>query len=170
MIGNLFDSPWKILLVAVVLIVLFGSKKLPHAARSLGQSMRILKREVQSLHEDENESPAQDGTSAPQLPQAQRTAAPSQSAQGATAPADQQSQIDALQQQIRDLQRSAAMDTPAGPGSAAKPSGPSSPARLVFCRIRSWRNFPVPPRTRIVGERPRRCAHERNSRRICSSE
>jgi sec-independent protein translocase protein TatA len=52
-IGDLFDSPWKILIVAVVLIVLFGSKKLPHAARSLGQSMRILKREVQGLHEDE---------------------------------------------------------------------------------------------------------------------
>jgi sec-independent protein translocase protein TatA len=53
MIGDLFDSPWKILIVAVVLIVLFGSKKLPHAARSLGQSMRILKREVQGLDEDE---------------------------------------------------------------------------------------------------------------------
>jgi sec-independent protein translocase protein TatA len=52
-IGDLFDSPWKILIVAVVLIVLFGSKKLPHAARSLGQSMRILKTEVSSLHEDE---------------------------------------------------------------------------------------------------------------------
>ena len=53
MIGDLFDSPWKILIVAVVLIVLFGSRKLPHAARSLGQSMRILKREVQGLYEDE---------------------------------------------------------------------------------------------------------------------
>ena len=51
--GDLFDSPWKILIVAVVIIVLFGSKKLPHAARSLGQSMRILKKEVQGLHEDE---------------------------------------------------------------------------------------------------------------------
>jgi sec-independent protein translocase protein TatA len=47
MFSDLFDSPWKILIVAVVLIVLFGSKKLPHAARSLGQSMRILKKEVQ---------------------------------------------------------------------------------------------------------------------------
>ena len=36
MIGDLFDSPWKILIVAVVIIVLFGSKKLPSAARSLG--------------------------------------------------------------------------------------------------------------------------------------
>ena len=56
MIGDLFDSPWKILIIALVIIVLFGSKKLPSAARSLGQSMRILKREVQGLHEDEPES------------------------------------------------------------------------------------------------------------------
>ena len=53
MIGDLFDSPWKILIVAVVLIVLFGSKKLPDAARSLGRSMRILKAEVSSMHEDD---------------------------------------------------------------------------------------------------------------------
>jgi sec-independent protein translocase protein TatA len=56
MIGDLFDSPWKILIVALVIIVLFGSKKLPGAARSLGQSMRILKKEVQGLHEDEPEA------------------------------------------------------------------------------------------------------------------
>jgi sec-independent protein translocase protein TatA len=53
MIGDLFDSPWKILMVAVVLIVLFGSAKLPVAARSLGKSMRILKTEVKGLHEDD---------------------------------------------------------------------------------------------------------------------
>jgi sec-independent protein translocase protein TatA len=55
MLGDLFDSPWKILIFALVIIVLFGSKKLPSAARSLGQSMRILKKEVQGLHEDEPE-------------------------------------------------------------------------------------------------------------------
>jgi sec-independent protein translocase protein TatA len=55
MVGDLFDSPWKILIVAVVIIVLFGSKKLPGAARSLGQSMRILKSEVGGLHADEPE-------------------------------------------------------------------------------------------------------------------
>ena len=55
MLGDLFDSPWKILIVALVILVLFGSKKLPSAARSLGQSMRILKKEVQGLHEDEPE-------------------------------------------------------------------------------------------------------------------
>ena len=115
MVGDLFDSPWKILIIALVIIVLFGSKKLPHAARSLGQSMRILKKEVQGLHEDEKDSPAQDGTSAPQFSQAQLTTAP------AAAPADQ-GQIDALQQQIRDLQRSATMDTP--PANAAATAEP----------------------------------------------
>jgi sec-independent protein translocase protein TatA len=101
MIGDLFDSPWKILIVAVVLIVLFGSKKLPYAARSLGQSMRILKREVQGLHEDE--------TTPGSPPPAQGTAFPSAELAPAPAP-EQQSQIDALQQQIRDLQRAATMD------------------------------------------------------------
>jgi sec-independent protein translocase protein TatA len=114
MIGDLFDSPWKILIVAVVIIVLFGSKKLPHAARSLGQSMRILKKEVGSMHEEEPDpgAPAQDANPAPQVAPAQLAAAP--------AAADQQGQIDALQQQIRDLQRAAAMDTPASAGMAAE--------------------------------------------------
>jgi sec-independent protein translocase protein TatA len=65
MIGDLFDSPWKVLIVAVVLIVLFGSKKLPHAARSLGQSMRILKKEVSDLHHDEPGTEAQATVAAP---------------------------------------------------------------------------------------------------------
>jgi sec-independent protein translocase protein TatA len=60
MVGDLFDSPWKILIVAVVLIVLFGSKKLPDAARSLGKSMRILKAEVGNLHQDDPELPQAD--------------------------------------------------------------------------------------------------------------
>jgi sec-independent protein translocase protein TatA len=62
MIGDLFDSPWKILIVAVVLIVLFGSKKLPDTARSLGRSMRILKAEVGSLHQEDPELPQSEPT------------------------------------------------------------------------------------------------------------
>ena len=122
MIGDLFDSPWKILIVAVVLIVLFGSKKLPDAARSLGKSMRILKTEVSSLHHDdepESGSSAAPGASTGFPPPAQLAASqqPAQAAQ----PADQsQAQIDALQQQIRDLQRASTMDpVPANQAGAA---------------------------------------------------
>jgi sec-independent protein translocase protein TatA len=65
MIGDLFDSPWKILIVAVVLIVLFGSAKLPVAARSLGKSMRILKTEVKGLYEDDTDPGSATPTLAP---------------------------------------------------------------------------------------------------------
>jgi|SRR5271170_5462 len=118
MIGDLFDSPWKVLIVAVVLIVLFGSKKLPDAARSLGKSMRILKTEVSDLHHED--APAADTGAAPeaQFPPAQLTPAP------VVAPSEQQSQIDALQQQIRDLQRTAAMDP--APADAQRTQQPTS--------------------------------------------
>jgi sec-independent protein translocase protein TatA len=95
MIGDLFDSPWKILIVAVVIIVLFGSRKLPDAARSLGKSMRILKTEVSGLHEDER------------APSATVEAAPAQLQAPAASSTDAQVQIDALSKQLADLQQSA---------------------------------------------------------------
>src|ERR1700745_619264 len=160
MIGDLFDSPWKIAIIAVVIIVLFGSKKLPHAARSLGQSMRILKKEVSGLHEDEKESPAQDGTSAPQVPPAQLTAAPSQSA---AAPADQQGQIDALQQQIRDLQRSAAMDTPASAGPAPERQRTQQRSELGLLPEAVMAKLPGAIQgARVVGERYVRAQRRQN--------
>jgi sec-independent protein translocase protein TatA len=45
-------KPIHIILVVVVLVLLFGAKKLPDAARSLGRSMRILKAETRGLTED----------------------------------------------------------------------------------------------------------------------
>ena len=95
MIGDLFDSPWKILIVALVIIVLFGSRKLPHAARSLGQSMRILKTEVQGLHEDEPASPATQAAQA-------APAAPTELQQAPAQVPDAQAQISNLQQQTVD--------------------------------------------------------------------
>jgi len=118
MIGDLFDSPWKILIVAVVIIVLFGSRKLPDAARSLGKSMRILKTEVGSMHDDEPADAKAKAEPAVQYPPAELTAAPPAPAPAAAA---DHNQIDTLQQQIRDLQRSATMDAPAPAGVAAEP-------------------------------------------------
>lgn len=50
---GLFDSPSHILIVLVVLVLLFGSAKLPKLAKSLGESMRIFKGETQKLHSDD---------------------------------------------------------------------------------------------------------------------
>jgi sec-independent protein translocase protein TatA len=45
--------PWHIVVIVVVAFVLFGYKKLPDATRSLGRSLRILKTEVKTLHEED---------------------------------------------------------------------------------------------------------------------
>ncbi|MEV8392943.1 Sec-independent protein translocase subunit TatA [Streptomyces sp. NPDC056650] len=45
-------EPWHLLIVAIVIIVLFGSKRLPDAARAVGKSMRILKSETKAMGEE----------------------------------------------------------------------------------------------------------------------
>jgi sec-independent protein translocase protein TatA len=52
-------KPWHLILVVVVLVILFGSKKLPDAARSLGRSMRIFKAETKALSEDGKDATAE---------------------------------------------------------------------------------------------------------------
>ncbi|MDT5009321.1 MAG: sec-independent protein translocase protein TatA [Mycobacterium sp.] len=42
-------QPWHVIILVVVLVLLFGAKKLPDAARSLGKSMRIFKSEMHEL-------------------------------------------------------------------------------------------------------------------------
>ncbi|WP_405649378.1 Sec-independent protein translocase subunit TatA [Streptomyces sp. NBC_00019] len=51
-------EPWHLLIVAIVVIVLFGSKKLPDTARALGRSMRILKSEAKALKDDDTTAAA----------------------------------------------------------------------------------------------------------------
>ncbi|MFJ6073593.1 Sec-independent protein translocase subunit TatA [Streptomyces sp. NPDC093065] len=46
-------EPWHLLVVVVVFIALFGSKKLPDMARSLGKSARILKSEARAMRSEE---------------------------------------------------------------------------------------------------------------------
>ena len=48
---NLFQ-PSHLIIVAVLLVILFGWKKLPDAARSVGRSMRIFKSEVSEMKND----------------------------------------------------------------------------------------------------------------------
>ena len=45
-------QPWHWLIVIAAFILLFGAKKLPDAARSLGKSMRIFKSEIKEMQSD----------------------------------------------------------------------------------------------------------------------
>jgi sec-independent protein translocase protein TatA len=60
-------SPWHLLIVAAVFMLLFGANKLPQMARSVGQSMRIFKAEIRAVSgENEPEQrPSTAGSSPP---------------------------------------------------------------------------------------------------------
>ena len=53
--GKLLDSPAGLVLLLIV-IVLFGAKRLPDAARSLGRSIRIFKSEMDSTTAESTDS------------------------------------------------------------------------------------------------------------------
>ncbi|MFG3258868.1 Sec-independent protein translocase subunit TatA [Streptomyces sp. NPDC048172] len=45
-------APWHLLVVALVVVLVFGSKRLPDTARSLGKSLRILKSETRAMKKE----------------------------------------------------------------------------------------------------------------------
>ena len=53
---NLF-KPSHIIFLLIVVILLFGYKKLPDIARSVGQSMKVFKKEVKELRDDDSKDP-----------------------------------------------------------------------------------------------------------------
>ncbi len=69
-------QPSHLLIIAVLIAVLFGWKKLPDAARSVGRSMRIFKSEMSEMKNDGTESkpsPAASDTVAGVVPAPQQT-------------------------------------------------------------------------------------------------
>jgi sec-independent protein translocase protein TatA len=45
-------EPWHFLILALLVVLLFGGKRLPDAARGLGRSLRIFKSEVKQMQDD----------------------------------------------------------------------------------------------------------------------
>jgi sec-independent protein translocase protein TatA len=101
-VGNL--GPTELIIIAVVIILLFGAKKMPDMARSLGRSMRIIKAETKGMKQDDQDAAqattATTATPAPaapaQLPEAKPVAP--------AAPAAAQTDVEKMQKQIDDLQ------------------------------------------------------------------
>ncbi|MDN5963856.1 MAG: twin-arginine translocase TatA/TatE family subunit, partial [Actinomyces sp.] len=46
-------KPSHIIVLIIILVIIFGAAKLPDLARSLGQSAKILKKEMHELQEDD---------------------------------------------------------------------------------------------------------------------
>ena len=56
-------SAWHVIIVLLVVVLLFGAKRLPDLAKSVGQSMKIFKHEVKDLRDDD--APATATTATP---------------------------------------------------------------------------------------------------------
>jgi sec-independent protein translocase protein TatA len=48
-------QPWHIIVLLIVLFLLFGAKKMPDMARSVGQSLRIFKSEMRQSQKETEE-------------------------------------------------------------------------------------------------------------------
>jgi sec-independent protein translocase protein TatA len=51
---RIFDHPAQLLIIVGLLVLLFGAKRLPDAARGIGKSLRIFKSEVQEMQKDDD--------------------------------------------------------------------------------------------------------------------
>jgi sec-independent protein translocase protein TatA len=106
-----FDAPWHWVLLLLAALLLFGSSRLPGAAKALGSSMNIFKKALkEGAEQGENATTA---TTVVQEPPAQIANTPSQLAQ-----------IDELQRQLHDLQGQQATRD-ATPASDAQPRSQS---------------------------------------------
>ncbi|NIH80507.1 Sec-independent protein translocase subunit TatA [Amycolatopsis viridis] len=99
-------QPWHLIILVLLVVLLFGAKRLPDAARSIGKSMKIFKAETKDLREDgtatepdTKQITTSEGT----------TATASTASTGSTAgPADDQ--VAQLQRQLDELKRQQAAE------------------------------------------------------------
>jgi sec-independent protein translocase protein TatA len=118
---GLFDSPTHLLIILVVLVVLFGSAKLPKAAKSMGEAMRIFKKESAKLHEEDAPAAPVQEWNPQQVAAPQPPVTPQQPTQDQLAALQQQ--MDALRQQ----QMAAPQPAQPAPGTPGTPAGPPLP-------------------------------------------
>lgn len=55
-------EPSHILILLLVLVLLFGAKRLPDSARSLAKSLRIFRSEMKEINKDEKKTDGEGGT------------------------------------------------------------------------------------------------------------
>src|SRR5215468_9103217 len=96
---SFFDAPWHIVLLLLAALLLFGSSRLPGAAKALGSSMNIFKKSIKG-DDDQQADASKSAQQTYTPPQQQLTSGPTVQSQ--------QAQIDDLQRQLQDMHRQAA--------------------------------------------------------------
>lgn len=71
---GLRSHPWVIPVLILIIVMLFGSSKLPDLARNMGRALKIVKKEIKDLREEDAPAPA------PPAPTAQAPVAPTPAA------------------------------------------------------------------------------------------
>ncbi|HEY4021333.1 MAG TPA: Sec-independent protein translocase subunit TatA [Pseudonocardiaceae bacterium] len=122
-------EPWHIIVLVVVLIALFGYKRLPAAARGLGQSMRIFRSEAKQMRDEGGEAAAE-GQQAPQaFAQPQQYAQPQFAAPQQIAPVQPVQAMPMQQQAAAPVQQQPAPVAAQAPAPAPAPvEQPQQPA------------------------------------------
>ncbi len=54
-------QPWHVIVLVVVILLVFGANRLPDIARSVGQSLKVFKKEMKDLTDDDKPAPKDEG-------------------------------------------------------------------------------------------------------------
>lgn len=88
----MWEAPWHWVVLIIVVVALFGYKKLPDASRAVGRSLRIFRTELKGMGEDDKaraeqaqpSAPAATPATPPAIPPATDAEAPVQTAKNET--------------------------------------------------------------------------------------
>lgn len=104
-------QPWHLIILVLVVVLLFGAKRLPDAARSIGKSMKIFKAETKDMRESgqtsDSATTAQTATPEPPVAEPDTRQLPSSTTTppAATPAAGTDDQVEQLQRQLDELKR-----------------------------------------------------------------
>ncbi|WP_158883839.1 Sec-independent protein translocase subunit TatA [Amycolatopsis anabasis] len=87
-------QPWHLIILVLVVVLLFGAKRLPDAARSIGKSMKIFKAETKDMRGEEKPAEKAEDAETKALPASQQ-----QAKNADQQVADLQRQLDELKKQ-----------------------------------------------------------------------
>lgn len=77
--GGVFERPGFWIVLVILIVLLFGAKRLPDLSRSVGRSLRIFKAETEGLRDEKGDgTPADVPPAPPSLPAAPPPVAPAE--------------------------------------------------------------------------------------------